>query len=122
MQQEGYLLFAMTPGNATLLLSMPTGLNVYYFLSCNKPALLFSVVNLVFNIGGNAIQYVNLNEWPHLRHIISANNDDAHETMSRRFSLNGQINSILCNSRNVDCSTKIRLVKAYCTSFYGCEL
>ena len=42
--------------------------------------------------------------------------------MSRRSSLIGQINNILCNFRKVDCSTKIRLVKAYCTSLYGCEL
>lgn len=89
-------------------------------LPCNKPARLSSTVNPVFYIGGNAIQYVN--EWPHLGHIISANSDDAHDIMSRRFTLISQINSILCNFRNVDCSTKIRLVKAFCTSFYGCEL
>ena len=47
---------------------------------------------------------------------------DTRDMMSRRLSLIGQINSILCNFRNVDCGTKIRLVKAYCTSFYGCEL
>ena len=90
------------------------------FLSCNKPARLLSVVNPVFHICGNVIQYVN--EWPHMGHIISVNNDDTRDMMSRRLSLIGQINSILCNFRNVDCGTKIRLVKAYCTSFYGCEL
>ena len=74
----------------------------------------------VFYIGGNVIQYVN--EWPHLGHIISVNCDDAKDIMSRRSSLIGQINNILCNFRKVDCSTKIRLVKAYCTSLYGCEL
>ena len=42
------------------------------FLSCNKPARLLSVVNPVFHICGNVIQYVN--EWPHLGHIISDNN------------------------------------------------
>jgi hypothetical protein len=65
------------------------------FLSCNKPARLFSAVNPVFHICGNVIQYVN--EWPHLGHIISVKNDNAHDTLSRRFSLIGQINSILCN-------------------------
>jgi hypothetical protein len=91
-------------------------------LSYNKPARAYSTSrsNPVFYIGGNAIQFVN--EWPHLGHIISANSDDAHDIMSRRFSLIGQINNILCNFRKVDCSTKIRLVKAYCTSFYGCEI
>jgi hypothetical protein len=63
-----------------------------------------------------------VNEWPHLGHIISANCDDADDIMSLKSSLNGQINNIICNFRKVDCSTKIRLVKAYCTRFYGCEL
>ena len=74
-------------------------------LSCNKPACLFSNVSPVFYIGGNVLQYVN--EWPHLGYIISANNDDAHDIMSQRFSHIGQINNSLCNFRNVDCSTKI---------------
>ena len=74
----------------------------------------------VFYIGGNVIQYVN--EWPHLGHIISVNCDDANDILCRRSSLIGQINNIICNFRKVDCSTKIRLVKAYCNSLYGCEL
>ena len=88
----------------------------------NRPArsYLISKPTPVFYIGGNVIPYVN--EWPHLGHIISVNCDDAKDIMSRRSSLIYQINNILCNFRKVDCSTKIRLVKAYCTSFYGCEL
>ena len=114
MQQERCLLFAMTSGNVTVTFNANKS-KCILFLSCNKPARSFSVVNPVFYIGGNVIQY--MNEWPHLGHIISANNDDARDMMSRRFSLIGQINSILCNFRNVDCSTKIRLIKAYCTIF-----
>ena len=66
------------------------------------------------------IEYVN--EWPHLGHIITSSCDDARDIMSRRFSLIGQINNILCNFRAFDCRTEVRLVKAYCTSFYGSEL
>lgn len=40
--------------------------------------------------------------------------------MSQKFSLIGQINNILCNFRNFDCNTKIRLVIAYCV--YSAEL
>ena len=40
--------------------------------------------------------------------------------MSRRSNFNGQINNIII--RKGDCMTKIRLVKAYCTNFLGCEL
>ena len=42
--------------------------------------------------------------------------------MCRRSNLNGQINNIICDFRKIACITKIRLVKAYCTSLYGCEL
>ena len=45
-----------------------------------------------------------------------------HDIESRKFSLIGQINGILCDFRNVTCNTKIRLVKTYCTSLYGAEL
>jgi len=41
---------------------------------------------------------------------------------SRKSSLIGQINGILCDFRNVTCNTKIRLIKTYCTSLYGAEL
>lgn len=76
--------------------------------------------NPVFCIGGSNIEFVK--DWPHLGHIISTNCDDEHDIMSRRRCLINQINNILCNFRNVDCNTKTRLIKAYCTSFYGSEL
>lgn len=44
------------------------------------------------------------------------------DILSKKSSLIGQVNKILCNFRNVNCLTKTRLVKAYCTSFYGAEL
>jgi len=40
----------------------------------------------------------------------------------KKLSLIGQVNKILCTFCNVNCSTKIRLVKSYCTSFYGAEI
>ena len=88
----------------------------------NRPdrSYLISKPNAVFYIGGNIIQYVN--EWPHLGHIISVNCDDANDIMSRRSNLNSRIINIVCNFRKVDCITEFRLVKAYCTSFYGSEL
>jgi hypothetical protein len=55
-------------------------------------------------------------EWPYLGHIISANNEDTHDIISRRLGHIVQNNSVLCNFRNVDFSTKIRLVEAYYTS------
>ena len=74
----------------------------------------------VFHIYENNIEIVD--KWPHLGHIITDCVDDNEDILSRKISLIGQINSILGNFRNVDCLTKTRLVKAYCTSFYGAEI
>jgi len=45
-----------------------------------------------------------------------------HDIESRKSSLIGQINGILCDFRNVTSNTKIRLIKTYCMSLYGAEL
>ena len=37
-----------------------------------------------------------VNEWSHLGHIISANCDDKSDIISRRNTLCGQINNVLC--------------------------
>jgi len=71
----------------------------------------------VFDIGGNVIEFVN--EWSHFGH---ASGDNIHDIESRKSSLIGQINGILCDFTNVTCSTKIRIIKTYCTSLYGAEL
>jgi len=74
----------------------------------------------VFYIANNAIDRVH--EWPHLGHIITDTLCDKTDILNRRNSLIGQINSMLCQFSNVDAVIKVRLLKAYCSSFYGCEL
>jgi hypothetical protein len=73
-----------------------------------------------FYIGSQVIEFVD--KWPHLGHVISNGCDDMDDILSKKSSLIGQVNKILCNFRNVNCLTKTRLVKAYCTSFYGAEI
>jgi hypothetical protein len=73
-----------------------------------------------FYIGSQVIEYVD--RWPHLGHIITNDCDDAEDIRSRKLSFIGQANKILFNFRNVDSVTKTKLIKAYCTSFYGAEL
>ena len=34
----------------------------------------------------------------------------------------GQINNVICFFEKLDSTTKFKLVKAYCTSYYGCEM
>jgi hypothetical protein len=74
----------------------------------------------LFSVGGQLVEYVD--EWPHLGHIISSNFDDKTEILSKRGKLCGQINNVLCYFARRDPITKLRLMKSYCTSFYGSVL
>jgi len=73
-----------------------------------------------FSIGFRVIEFVD--KWPHLGHIITKECTDT--DLIRNRNLIGQINRFLYNFRKViqTCQTKTRLVKTYCTSFYGAEL
>ena len=44
------------------------------------------------------------------------------DILNRRNSLCGQINNVLCYFGGLGLVTKLRLLKAYCSSYYGCEL
>jgi hypothetical protein len=77
--------------------------------------------NLVsFQVGGEIIELVD--EWPHLGHIITQTLSDEADILNRRNSMIGQINNVLCYFSKLDSVTKVRLLKTYCSSFYGCEL
>jgi len=71
----------------------------------------------VFHIGGTAIEYVE--KLPHLGHIISVTGDYKADIMSKKSALCQQINSVLCFFGGRDPITKLSLMKAYCSSFYG---
>jgi hypothetical protein len=73
-----------------------------------------------FFIGSQLIEFVA--RWPHLGHIITNDCDDSEDLNAKKRSLVGQINKIICTFRNVNCLTKTKLVKSYCTSFYGAEI
>jgi hypothetical protein len=88
--------------------------------SAHRSSMCCSSSGPVFYVGGNAIEVVD--SWPHLGHIIVNNCDDEMDIASRRFNLIGQMNNIICNFKNVDCITRLKLIKAYCTSLYGCEI
>ena len=71
-------------------------------------------------IGGFVIECVD--SCPHLGHIIASSNDDNLDILNRRNSLCGQIKVILCYFGCLGPVTKLRLLMAYCNSYYGCEL
>ena len=70
-----------------------------------------------FSVGGNHIAFVD--EWPHLGHIITTNRDDNADIISKRNTLCGQINNALRFFGKRDPVTKLSLLRAYCSSFYG---
>jgi len=78
----------------------------------------------VISKGSHLIEFVD--KGPHLGHNIT---NDCMDTdtddigyLQKQFSLIGQINKVLYSFFKVNCQTKTRLVKAYCTSFCGAEL
>ena len=77
------------------------------------------MLSIVF-IGSQHIEFVE--KWPHLGHIITNDCDDSEDLNVKKRRLIGQINNIICTFRNVNCLTKTKLVKSYCTSFYGAEI
>jgi len=63
-----------------------------------------------------------VDKWPHLGHIITRECTDTDDILNKKSSLIRQINKVLYYFRKVNCQTKTRLVKTYCTSLYGAEL
>ena len=70
-------------------------------------------------IDGSVTEYVD--RWPQLGYIIASSNDDNLDILNRRNSLCGQFNYVLCYFYGLGPVTKLRLLKAYCSSYYGCE-
>jgi len=71
-------------------------------------------------IGDSQISVVH--EHVHLGHHISANLDDKSDILSRRRSLCGKINNVLCRFSKCDPFVKLRLLRHFCCDFYGCTL
>ena len=73
-----------------------------------------------FVIDGSVIEFVD--SWPHLGHITASSHDDNMDILNRHNSLCGQINDVLCYFGGLGLLTKLRLLKAYCSSYYECGL
>ena len=86
----------------------------------NRGLPLLNLPTLNFRVGGNDIEIVS--EWPHLGHIISSHCLDDGDIFHRRNCMIGQVNSVLCHFGKLPSSVKSKLLYAYCSSLYGCEL
>ena len=81
--------------------------------------LVIILINIVFMphfiICGSTIEMVD--SWSHVGHVISRDCDDKRDIMNRRTRFISQVNNIICVFGKLDCVTKMRLLKAYCSSF-----
>ena len=73
-----------------------------------------------FFIDGKRINLVS--KYAHLGHIISASLDDKDEILSKRNSLCAKINNVLCYFSKRDPFVKLKLLRSYCSDFYGSVL
>jgi len=73
-----------------------------------------------FKISGNEIEFVQ--SWAHLGHIVSSTMDDEKDIDRSRHNLISKLNEVLSTFRDLDSFVKVRLLKNYCLSLYGCEL
>jgi len=71
-----------------------------------------------FFIDGQRIQCVS--RYTHLGHVISDKLDDKDNIINKRNSLCGKINNV--NFCERDALVKLKLLRAYCSDFYGCVL
>ena len=77
-------------------------------------------LKLDFHVGGSVIEVVE--QWPHLGCGITNRCTDDADIINRRNSMIGQINNVLCYFGKLPSQVKSRLLYAYCSSLYGCEL
>ena len=71
-------------------------------------------------VGDEVISRVS--QYTHLGHIVSADLDDKCQLSSKRNSLCGKINNVLCYFSKQDPVVKQKLLWSYCTDFYGSGL
>jgi len=63
-----------------------------------------------------------VNSWPHLGHILTTDMSDKVDIEQRKHSLCGEINDVICYFGKRQSVVKLKLMKTYCTSFYGSVL
>ena len=73
-----------------------------------------------FFIDGKRIAAVE--EFPHLGHIITSTLDEKSDILAKRNSLCRNINNVLCYFNKCDPFVKLKLVRSYCSDFYGSVL
>jgi len=63
-----------------------------------------------------------VSSYSHLGHVVTDSLDDGPDISKRQVDFIGQVNSVLCDFRQLLSIVKYRLFSSYCTSFYCSEL
>jgi len=79
-----------------------------------------SVQHCDFVLEGKSMEFVS--SYVHLGHLLTDSLRDSCDILKRRSDFVGQVNNVLCYFQKQRTDVKYKLVQAYCTSFYGCEL
>ena len=85
-----------------------------------KPPRMCTYTESNFYIGGNRIEIVN--RLPHFGDIVDCKCNDSTAIINAFNSLVGQINNVLCRFKSVGAVSKVKLMKAYCSSSCGSVL
>jgi len=73
-----------------------------------------------YYVVGHSVEYVE--QWSHLRYIVSADRDDKRDVVNRSNILCGQIKNVLCYFSICQPVVKQKLLYIYCYSLYGSVL
>jgi hypothetical protein len=73
-----------------------------------------------FTVGGHTID--NVDQFPHLGHVINSSLNDDADILFRRGHFIGQVNNLLCCFKQLDSLVKNKLFKSFCGNVYGCQL
>ena len=87
---------------------------------CSRACLRPLLSDCNFKIGGKVIEFVS--SYSHLGHVVNDSLYDGPDISKRQGDFIGQVNSVLCDFRQLPSIVKYRLFSSYCTSFYGSEL
>ena len=94
---------------------MPKNLTIFHLAHVMAIHLLRNVPS--FFIGGSVVDYID--SLPRLGYIISNTSDVRQDIINRRKTLCMQINNVLCYFKSKSIIIKMKLLRSYCTSYYG---
>ena len=73
-----------------------------------------------YTLDGTRLSFVD--KCMHLSHVLTSDLDDKAEVLHKRNSVCAKVNSVLCHFYKCTPLIKLKLLRAYCSDFYGSTL